>query len=337
VPHTRGIRAQVLKISSALLVALSGAVAATPSAFAGSHVPQPSPNPPKVDNNKVSILLSSSTSTAFQAGAGNTGASSSDLPLCFYQWASTAKDMPGTTGWLENWYLGQIHSAPGRDDPQATAIMDQFMPPAVAHAADQGDWYEQACSEYTSSTSANWLAAHPFLAWVPKGTAPPAPTIPPIDIARYVLKSMILPPLGPALSPTPPAPSIVNLATWAWLPSPGRQELTGTLGGVNVDVDVVPVTMTLTTDAPGGSFAFTPSDTCTRHGTTVGVPYSPGATAECGITFRVPKAAGFTVTGAVVWSVSWTSNQGAGGTLPNTIPILGNTITVTQEVQSING
>jgi hypothetical protein len=336
VPHASGVKVRVFKILTALPVALSAVFAGASSAFAGTPVPPP-PNPPTVNGNTVSILLSSSTHTAFKADAGNTGASSSDLPLCWYQWASTAKDMPGTTGWLETWYLGQIHSAPGRADPQATAILDQFMPPAVAHAADQGDWYEQACSDYTSPASINWLSANPFLAWVPKGTAPPAQTVAPIDIARYVLKSMVLPPIGPALSPAPPAPSIVNLATWAWLPPPGPQELTGTLGGAIVDVNVVPVSMTLTTDAPGGSFAFTPSDTCTRHGTTVGVPYSPGATAECGITFHRPSPAGFTVTGAVVWSVSWTSNQGVNGTLPNTVPIPGSTITVAKEIQSING
>jgi hypothetical protein len=54
-------------------------------------------------------------------------------------------------------------AAPGRDDPQATDIMNQFMPPAVAHAADQGDWYVQACSDYTSLAFLNWLKANPFL------------------------------------------------------------------------------------------------------------------------------------------------------------------------------
>jgi hypothetical protein len=210
------------------------------------------------------------------------------------------------------------------------------MPQAIANANLPGDWYIQSCST-TTAYSMGWLAANPFLVWVPKGTQPPVQQVQPIDVARYVLKSMKVPPLGPALSPTPPAPSIVNLATWAWLPPPGPQELSGTLGPLTVNVHVVPVSMTLSTNAPSGSFAFTPSNTCTAHGTTLGVPYSPSATAECGITFRTPNSAGYTVTAGVVWSATWDSNQGAGGTLPNTVPILGNTVTTVGEVQSVNG
>lgn len=322
-----------------MLVALSAV--ATPSTFADVPIqqpnPNPNPNPPSENGNKFTIQLSSETKTGYSPGGGNTGTTSTDQPMCGYQWVSAAKDMPGAQGWLERWYFADIHGSPGRVDPQATAIMDQFMPQAVAHVADQGDWYTPMCTDWTTPAALNWVASNPFLAWVPKGTLPPAPTLPPKDIAAYVLKSMIVPPLGPAISPTPPSPSIVNLATWAWLPDPGAQELTGQLGGTIVKVNVVPLSMTLTTDAPARSYAFTPSDTCIQHGTTVGIPYGPGATAECGITFRVPNAKGYTVTANVVWAATWTSNQGVGGVLPNTVPIPGSTTTVVKEIESVNG
>ena len=162
---------------------------------------------------------------------------------------------------------------------------------------------------------------------VPEGGA-----VNPRTLAVEAQASARIPP--PAISTSPDASRrlYVQVATWLWLePAWWRPyEATATAGRVTSTVTVVPLSAIWNT-GDGSTVS------CAGRGT----PWTSGATgaSSCSHTYRsssATRAAGtFPLQVTVTFAVSWTSNTGAGGSLPN-ISRSASVDVVVGEIQAIN-
>lgn len=285
--------------------------------------------------NGVTISLSSTTQTPYKPGAGNTGGTWT-APPCWY---GPLGDDAAFQKTLENYNFLEHHTDPNRQDwPDFGTWYDGFWTQMVAHETDKppGTWYQSTCADYSSSVSAAWLAANPDFVYVPaQGPAPNLPVIDPKTLAQYALASAILPKNPPTFAPAAGAPSVVNLATWAWQADGKTRDLTASLVPQAATVLMTPISMTLTTDGPtaGGI-----PNVCQKSGDTIGVVYAGAqnnpAAPGCGLEFSVPGT--YNVTADVTWQITWTSPQVAGvQTLPD-IHMTTTTPITAQEIQTVN-
>jgi hypothetical protein len=224
-----------------------------------------------------------------------------------------------------------------------------FDPPAdmAAHkdeGPDEGRWWSGLCSSANWPDEDDlqgffayvntWFDQHPIV-WVPVGSSPPVPPIPPSTLMRVAYNAMRLP--GPELAHNPPQRGVVNLATWIWAEPGSFTEwiVEARSGDVWARVHAKPVQLHLSTDLPA-----TINSTCRNGGT----PYDTGRPAavqqtDCSITFRrstVGRPAGATVRATITWEVSWEGSDGSGGPLdPPANPAAGVVQIPVQEIQTV--
>lgn len=185
---------------------------------------------------------------------------------------------------------------------------------------DKGHWYGGSCSSETFTDmdeffayADKWFAAHKSV-YVPAGTRPPAPPIPPQLLRDVATKAMTLPLPQINWNPkrTEDQATLVNLDTWVWLTdrNPNRYveaSADSDTGRVTARVDANLQGMTVRADG-------VPEKTCQNGG----VPWSDGATGECSIRFPRSSPGGGTtaVTTQTSWLATWSFNGADKGPIP---------------------
>jgi hypothetical protein len=185
----------------------------------------------------------------------------------------------------------------------------------------KGLWYGGSCSSETYGSnldaffaySDKWLATHQAV-YVPVGTQPPAPPVPPELLRDIAAEELTLP--GPTINWNPKrvgdAATLVNIDTWVWL-TDRRTNLyvdataNSDVGQVTARVDANLQGMTVS--APG-----VPEQSCPDGG----VPYAQGATGECAIKFTngSPNGGKTPVTTRTQWFATWSFNGEDRGAIP---------------------
>ncbi|MCI0687650.1 MAG: hypothetical protein L0Y54_10500, partial [Sporichthyaceae bacterium] len=186
-----------------------------------------------------------------------------------------------------------------------------------AHAGEDGLWFTTHCSDWSAIGVFRLANPDPFL-WVP--TAGPVPPVAgvvltPEQLAQYARDSIVLPDTVVELNPA--ARSTVNLDTWVWLDRsvfrPVR--VRAQAGPLIVDAVATPSKLLLPRFLPA---ELTPtSGVCTE----LYRVYRRGQEPSCAITFlrssaREP-ALRYVADFTLIWTVTWTSNWGVSGTLPD--------------------
>jgi hypothetical protein len=186
---------------------------------------------------------------------------------------------------------------------------------------DKGRWYGAICSSETFgdnldaffSYADKWMAAH-GTAYIPVGTRPPAPPVPPELLRDVAAKEMTLP--VPWINWNPKrvgdAATLVNIDTWVWLTD--RQ--TNLYVDATADSDVGQVTARVDANLQG--MTVTAPNAGQKDCPDGGVPYAQGATGECAIKFtRGSPAGGKTpVTTQTQWYATWSFNGAYRGEIP---------------------
>jgi hypothetical protein len=201
---------------------------------------------------------------------------------------------------------------------------------------DKGHWYGGSCSsegfedmKEFFAYSDKWFAEHESV-YVPAGVDPPVPPIPPEVLRDAASKAMTLP--EPKLDWNPKrngdAATLVNLDTWVWLTDRNTDlYVEASAGGVTARVDAKLDSMTVSAPNAG-------STEC-KDG---GVPYAPGASGECSITFTRSSPTGGTspVTATTQWSATWSINGADQGPIPDPLaPATDTTPIAVREVEAI--
>ncbi|MCI0685978.1 MAG: hypothetical protein L0Y54_01885 [Sporichthyaceae bacterium] len=212
------------------------------------------------------------------------------------------------------------HAARNESEPIPTLIeawRTDWLGRVSSHTGEDGLWFYTSCSNWSAITAFRLANPDPFI-WVP--AAGPAPLVAgvvltPEQLAQYARDSVVLPDTVVELNPA--ARSTVHLDTWVWLdPTVFRpRHVRAQAGPLVVDAVATPSKLLLPLGLPAD---LTPSDgVCTE----LFRAYQRGAEPSCAITFGRSSAREpgleFTADFALVWTVTWTSNWGPGGTLPD--------------------
>jgi hypothetical protein len=197
---------------------------------------------------------------------------------------------------------GTDSNAGGDDGPcEWVRVSDDPPPPGVS---GPGGWYSQRCSGdgWASGTRPQW---------VPDDAVAADPAV----VARSAVATLRLPSPTIRLSPSPPAPQLVNVPTWLWLEqgSWAARSATASVPGLAVTATAEPVRVRWSTG--DGTEV-----TCTGPGTRWKPGMDPAASSPtCGHTYRRPSVGRpggvFAVRATVMWQVSWVGG-GQAGTVP---------------------
>jgi hypothetical protein len=316
-------RALILIVGSslALTVGLGGpavADAGTPGAGGAQYV-----------KNRLSAytIYLSSDDAELAAGAGSlAGSGTPDPPTCWFQPAAFSITGVVNASW-KAWTAGD------QTQVDANVWRDYWVDQVAAHAGQDGMWYHIACRDYSAFDA--FFAANPLFLWVPAAGPPPAVVgvvMTPEQLAQYARDSVILPKTVVELNPA--ARSTVNLDTWVWLDPTvfGPRHVHAQAGPLTVDAVASPHALLLPRSLPADLTPAGGECTDLHHA------YTKGETPTCAITFgrssaREPNLR-FGAQFTLVWRVTWTSNWGVGGTLPDG-RITGTVDIPVQEVQTI--
>lgn len=200
---------------------------------------------------------------------------------------------------------------------------------------EAGTWYELPDNPAAGAQGMAECARLPLFAFEPPGVAPPAPNVPPVDLAEYAYNHMVIP--KPTVQLMPGARGFVNLATYVHLTTPGEVRVQATLrgaGGETVFVRARPIRTAITSSAGGRVYA-----DCGLTGSKFQPGHLPapgaGVPPDCGVLWQAPTTEG-TVTATVTWRVTW-GGAGGGGVLPQ-VALTGTSLPIrVAEIQSING
>lgn len=231
-------------------------------------------------------------------------------------------------------------------------------PAMKGHTAAQGYAVIPFCPESISLNNQNTTnfapAAEVFIPFATPGKPaapppPPAPTPPnPTDLAQQVISQLPIP--TPTLNLGPhPEHAVVHLPLWLWINNPGPLTAAADLLGVHVQASA---TISTTSWHMGESGAdldnlYRPESVvdCTGAGTPAPpldeLPADPHTwKPDCGYTYRwksLPERTNGTgswpIKADVTWTVTWTSNQGVGGTI--TLQSTGTTALQVLELKTI--
>ena len=196
---------------------------------------------------------------------------------------------------------------------------------ALAHAADNGQWYRMRCDASTEEGRARikeLMFSSKVWEWVPEGRAAPEPVVDPVTLARAAVEAAAIP--APSVETNPrittddgvEGAAVVGVDTWVWAASgtPSHVEVRATAGSTSVSVSA---------DAGGLSLSAPRARTrCTGWGE----PWREGTSRE---------AAHVPLTVSATYDITWTSTNGTGGTLE----ALTTTTTIdlpVAEIQTIN-
>ena len=208
---------------------------------------------------------------------------------------------------------------------------------ALAHAADNGQWYRMRCDASTEEGRARikeLMFSSKVWEWVPEGRAAPEPVVDPVTLARAAVEAAAIP--APSVETNPrittddgvEGAAVVGVDTWVWAASgtPSHVEVRATAGSTSVSVSA---------DAGGLSLSAPRARTrCTGWGE----PWREGASREgdsdCVVVFT-RSAARVPLTVSATYDITWTSTNGRSGTLE----ALTTTTTIdlpVAEIQTIN-
>ena len=208
---------------------------------------------------------------------------------------------------------------------------------ALAHAADNGQWYRMRCDASTEEGRARikeLMFSSKVWEWVPEGRAAPEPVVDPVTLARAAVEAAAIP--APSVETNPrittddgvEGAAVVGVDTWVWAASgtPSHVEVRATAGSTSVSVSA---------DAGGLSLSAPRARTrCTGWGE----PWREGTSREgdsdCVVVFT-RSAAHVPLTVSATYDITWTSTNGTGGTLE----ALTTTTTIdlpVAEIQTIN-
>jgi hypothetical protein len=187
-----------------------------------------------------------------------------------------------------------------------------------------GTWYELPVNPAAGPAGRAACLKLPLYAWVPPGTAPPMPPVPPRILAEYAFNHMQLPTPWITTSPNVGASSYVNLATFAWvgtrvgnrLGKLHRVTTTASLRLFNGQTESVTVTADPAVSGANpqpvsiivNGFG-TAAENCGEQGSRypVGQPPAssgPGVPPDCGVLWTTPTT-GAIITVIVNYHVTW--------------------------------
>ena len=288
----------------------------------------------------VAFSFEVTTTSASGGSDGGTTTSSSASggayvqPTCWYESRGTGAELATQ---MQKEHRNSRNSRPPADWGRnwwATTRMDY-----AAHADDgNGVWYEAKCDMSTkegrdqlselSTADRQWV-------WEPDGQrAAPEPVVDPVTLARAAVEAAAIP--APSVETNPrittddgvEGAAVVGVDTWVWAASdtPSHVEVRATAGSTSV---------TVAADAGGLSLSAPRARTrCTGWGE----PWREGTSREgdsdCVVVFT-RSAARVPLTVSATYDITWTSTNGAGGTLE----ALTTTTTIdlpVAEIQTIN-
>ena len=208
-------------------------------------------------------------------------------------------------------------------------------PGFAAGGPTPGGWYSVTCTNQETGTVTTETE------WIPDQSASATPAIDPRLIALRAENDLRLPTPSPQFDP--PGASVVNLATWLWIPAATWHPYT-----VTASAGPVSATAVATPEWVSWSMGDGGSLVCQGPGT----PFDPGKPAvgqstPCAYAYAISSAGqpspdgmpdddSFTVVVTIHWSVSW-SARGAvgGGTLPALTTSSSRALRV-EQVESVN-
>ncbi|MFJ8308952.1 hypothetical protein [Streptomyces sp. NPDC094147] len=298
---------------------------------------------------KISIetkVVPKPTGGANKADSGDNGSltpanSNWTPPACWYEPAFTPKELQANVGkWRDFKFLG-IGDMIGDLLDRKYKTGDPAEKGYKNYNLDQEGkgmfWAAVVNPNRKDDPAANSCNEMPF--WVPNGTTPPDPkALTPKTLAEYAYDELELP--SPNVTTAPNGTSTVNLPTWVWSTDANftKKSVTASLPGSGLSATTTAEPVSVHID-PGTSDAqvFPGSGNCTISQGRVGEPFAAGKADQdppCGVKYLRPGA--YSLKATVTWRISWSSNDGQGGALPDGI-YAGKPQPVTvQEIQSIN-
>jgi hypothetical protein len=211
-----------------------------------------------------------------------------------------------------------------RLDPHLAGIADDMAEGGIGRPRGEGpgNWYRRICYSPEGYSTAT-------LRWV-------ADPVDPVDLARQAADRVPVPAPALRLNPSPAEGAVVHVPTWLWIdPSHWRPV------GAQASAGSVVVTATARPHRVIWDMGNGDRFTCEGPGT----PYDSGrpATAQvtdCSYTYRESSAradgGAFTVTGTVVWEVTWTAVGAPGGGALGTAPRSQSVRLPVKEIQAVN-
>lgn len=328
-------------LGCAALIASGGLLSTPASAAGGGGVNDQVSG--KAANGTIAVKVSLSGSALGNGGTTATGGGSSATVSTVYT--------PPACYWdsLNGYYTGAQMFSDLQSMPQKWGVGSEanFVPTpeqVTAHKDDNGVWYTIAPGPDSSLGGASngpWdkitntcmtnmrkgagpgnNGGNAGYIFVPAGTQPPPPQgAPPTpeQLRDAALAALTLP--VPALGHNPTTQSLVNLATWFWVPRGDFRtwDVTASAGTPVVSATVTATPQSLSVSSAGGS-----SGPCSpAQGTTSWTP-GVGDTAACTVDFLRSSAGqpgqAYTVTGQTSYGAGWTSNvAGHGGALADQV------------------
>jgi len=278
-------------------LAVAGLATAAQPAFADRTTPTPG-----AGGNTISITVTGTGVRGGSGGQGGTRTVSKPVP-CTYIQSLTGK---GYYEWVKNG--GAMGRGPDGDP------IDPYPGYEKYKDDDKGHWYGGMCSSASFGDDLDaffkysdaWFAEHRGV-YVPAGGTPPIPPVPPEILRNVAFDELTVP--QPRLDWNPKhqgdAATLVNLDTWVWLTDRTTNyyveaSVNSMVGRISARVDADLSGMTVS--APNAHTVTCPDG---------GVPYAPGATGQCAITFHKasPGRGTSPVTARTTWNTTWFSSQ----------------------------
>ena len=284
----------------------------------------------------VAFSFEVTTTSASGGSDGGTTTSSSSSggasvrPVCWYEPEKTGAEAAEQ----------ERRRATAKNPPEGGKLLSLDAPDkgdALAHAADNGQWYRMHCDTSTEEGRARTkelMFSSKAWEWVPEGRAAPEPVVDPVTLARAAVEAAAIP--APSVETNPrittddgvEGAAVVGVDTWVWAASgtPSHVEVRATAGSTSVSVSADAGGLSLS--APGARTRCTGWGEPWREGT------SREGDSDCVVVFT-RSAAHVPLTVSATYDITWTSTNGTGGTLE----ALTTTTTIdlpVAEIQTIN-
>ena len=299
------------------VVLVAGVLGPTPGAVADIDQPSGGVQSDGSGGGQVVAFSFEVTTTSASGGSdgGTTTSSSSSggasvRPACWYEPKKTGAEAAEE----------ERRRATAKNSPEGGKLIFPDAPgeeDALAHAADNGQWYRMRCDASTEegrARSKELMFSSKAWKWVPEGQPAPEPVVDPVTLVRAALEAAAIP--APSVETNPrittddgvEGAAVVGVDTWVWAASdtPSHVEVRATAGSTSVSVSA---------DAGGLSLSAPRARTrCTGWG----IPWQEGASREgdsdCVVVFT-RSAAHVPLTVSATYDITWTSTNGQSGTL----------------------
>jgi hypothetical protein len=322
-------------VLAGLTVPLLTAGPASAGGGRGPIAPGPAPSPVSCSGNTCSENLAFVIKLSGDVGSGGGHFAPVDVPPPPCLWVRYGDAITGSQKIVDTF---------GDNPPDVFNIPASVtMAKALLKAPQPGEWFNLPINPAAGEAGALECLKLPAFVFVPPGTAPPAPPVPPETIAAFAYNHMTIP--LPQLTVSPANKGYVNLASYVWANWPvsrvtGQEDtyqIVARAGDEVVTVQATAADLSVTATGPGNAN----SGGCGPNGSASAKGHAPasagaGTPPDCGVLWLGPDAqAGISATAR--WTVTWW--EGAGG--PRTaLPDIVVSSPVTQmqvaEIQSIN-